>query len=300
VEHSLDGFTTLSLHSETREFSDRVPLSSLRKPMSNNHTSDYWDAIIERPGGRDHEDLWRAHLQEIYEELMDRWMAAQDGLILKTDLYDEAVSQYNVLPLCANRSKGVIGTDVSFEVAAAAKKRMLRTWTGWHNAVCTDVRRLPFRNESFDAVISNSTLDHFSKKEGILDALREIHRSMKPGGSLFITLDNPSNPVISLRNAVPYKLLKRSRLIPFYMGVTLSKPQLVRVLESCGFRVHESTAIVHSPRMLAIWTGHILNRTGNKKIKQYARGCLRTCERLGKLPTRYLTGYYVAAIATKR
>jgi SAM-dependent methyltransferase len=269
--------------------------------MSNNHTRDYWDTIIERPGGRDHEDLWRAHLQGIYEKLMDRWMAGlQEGLTLKTDLYDEAISQHNVLPLCANKEEGVIGTDVSFEVAAAAKRRMLRTWRGWHNAVCSDIRWLPFKSDSFDAVISNSTLDHFSKKESILDSLREIHRSLKPGGSLFITLDNPSNPVVFLRNAVPYRLLKGSRLIPFYMGVTLSESQLVRTLKACGFDVRESMAIVHSPRILAIWTGHILNRTGNKKIKQYLRRILGICERLEELPTRHLTGYYVGAIATKR
>jgi SAM-dependent methyltransferase len=269
--------------------------------MSGSYTSDYWDTIIERPGGRDHEDLWRAHLQRIYRELMGRWMAdSREGLNLKTDLYDEAVTQHNVLPLCGNDSKDVIGTDVSYEVAAAAKKRMLRTWDGWQNAVCTDIRRLPFKSESFDFVISNSTLDHFLRKESILEGLREICRSMKPGGSLFITLDNPSNPVILLRNAMPYRWLKLSKLIPFYMGVTLSRSQLVRVLESCGFRVHESTAIVHSPRILAIWTGHILNRTGNDKIKSYVGRFLRICERLERLPTRCLTGYYVAAIATKR
>ncbi|MBW2259093.1 MAG: class I SAM-dependent methyltransferase, partial [Deltaproteobacteria bacterium] len=220
--------------------------------MSDSYTSHYWDTIVERPGGRDHEDLWRAHLQGIYRELMDRWtVGSPDGLILKTDLYDEAVSKYNLLPLCRGKCGRVIGTDVSFEVAAAAKERMTRTWDGWHNAVCADVRRLPFMSESFDAVISNSTLDHFSHKESILASLRDIHRLLKPGGSLLITLDNPSNPVIFLRNAVPYRLLKGSRLIPFYMGVTLSESQLVRILEVCGFEVHETMAIVHSPRILA-------------------------------------------------
>lgn len=275
----------------------------MRKSISDSqsHTGGYWDTIIERPDGRDHEDLWRAHLQGIYEDLIDRWGAcSRDGLILKTDLYDEAVSQYNLLPLCADKSERVIGTDVSFEVAAAATRRMLRTWHGWQNAVCTDVRQLPFRSNSFDVIISNSTLDHFSRKESILDGLREIHRSLKPGGSLLITLDNPSNPVIFLRNAMPYRLLKSSKLIPFYMGVTLSKSRLVRVLKACGFRVRESMAIVHSPRILAIWTGHLLNRKKNVKIEEYVKRMLRMCERLEKLPTRYLTGYYVAAIATKR
>ena len=271
--------------------------------MSNNqtNTSDYWDTIIERPGGRDHEDLWRAHLRGIYEGLMDSWVGcSRDGLVLKTDLYDEAVSRHNLAPLCADKSERLVGTDVSFEVTAAAKRRMFRTWNGWQNAVCTDVRRLPFRSNSFDLIISNSTLDHFSRKKSILDGLGEIHRSLRPGGSLFITLDNPSNPVVFLRNAMPYRLLKSSKLIPFYMGVTLSKTQLVHVLKTCGFRVCESMAIVHSPRILAIWTGHLLNRKKNDKIEGYVKRVLRICERLERLPTRYLTGYYVAALATKR
>jgi len=270
--------------------------------MSDNqtNTSDYWDTIIERPGGRDHEDLWRAHLRGIYEELMERWVAGSgDGLILKTDLYDEAISQYNLLPLCADKIERVIGTDVSFEVASAAKRRMLETWNGWQNAVCTDVRRLPFKSNTFDVIISNSTLDHFAEKQGILDGLREIHRSLRPGGSLFITLDNPSNPIIFLRNAMPYRLLKSSKLIPFYMGVTLSETRLIRVLKLCGFRVYKSMAIVHSPRILAIWMGHLLNRKKNQKIEGYVKRILRICERLERFPTRYLTGYYVGAIATK-
>ena len=123
---------------------------------------------------------------------------------------------------------------------------------------------------------------------------------MKPGGTLVITLDNPSNPVVFLRNLSPYRLLRLFGLIPFYMGVTLSKPQLIRILESTGFRVHDSTAIVHSPRILAIWTGYILNKIGSERIKVYFHRVLRILERLEKFPMRYRTGYFVAVKAIKR
>ena len=64
-----------------------------------------------------------------------------------------------------------------------------------------------------------------------------------------------------MRNRLPYRLLKRLGVIPYYMGVTLSRAELVRALESIGFKVADSTVIVHSPRVLAIWAGSFLGRT---------------------------------------
>lgn len=269
--------------------------------MSDSYTRGYWDRIIKELGGTDREDLWRGHLKEVYQELMDRWMqSSPGGRALKTDLFDEAIGTDGLIPLCGQKCDSVFGTDVSFEVAVAAKRRMIKERNGWHGPICSDVRKLPFKSESFDHVISNSTLDHFAHKESIRESLRELCRLMRSGGSLLITLDNPSNPIVLFRNLAPYRLLKLLGIIPFYMGVTLSKSQLIRMLESSGFEVDESTAIVHSPRILAIWTGRILNRTGNRKVKQYVSRVLEVCERLEKLPTRYLSGYYVAALATKR
>ncbi|MBW2173253.1 MAG: class I SAM-dependent methyltransferase [Deltaproteobacteria bacterium] len=269
--------------------------------MPKNYTGEYWDTIIRKSYGGNNEDFWRGHLQEVYQELIDRWMdKSRGGLVLKTDLYDEAVSEHNLIAICRQKSERVIGTDVSFEVAVAARRRMIKERNGWHDAVCSDVRNLPFKSESFDQIVSNSTLDHFSREESIRTSLKELYRLMKPGGFLLITLDNPSNPVVCLRNLAPYRLLKLSGLIPFYMGVTLSKPQLIRVLESCNFMVRESTAIVHSPRILAIWTGRILDKIGSEWIKAYIKRFLRIFERLEKFPTRYMTGYYVAVKATRR
>lgn len=268
-------------------------------PISN--SSNYWDTIIGTSSGSNREDLWRAHLQEVYHGLMDRWIEdSNNGLALKTDLYDEAVSTYNLVPLCKQKCERIIGTDVSFGVAKAARKRLIKERNGWHNVICSDIRNQTFKSESFDLIISNSTLDHFTYKKDIIVSLKELWRIMKPGGTLIITLDNPSNPVIFLRNLLPYQLLKLFGLIPFYMGVTLSVSELIRILKSSGFDVHNCTAIVHSPRILAIWIGYVLNRIGSEKIKGYFLKLLGIFEHLEKLPMKYLTGYFVAVKAIKR
>ncbi|NTW37763.1 MAG: class I SAM-dependent methyltransferase, partial [Syntrophobacteraceae bacterium] len=130
------------------------------------------------------------------------------GLTLKTDLYDEAISSYNLMSLFGSDCEQIIGTDVSLVTALAARKRMAAEWKGGHKIVVSDARKHAFRSNVFDRVISNSTLDHFSDKKDIFQSLRELQRIMRPGGTLMITLDNPWNPIVFLRNRLPYRWLK--------------------------------------------------------------------------------------------
>jgi len=268
--------------------------------MRDSFTTDYWDTIIAESTGGGHEDLWRAHLKEVYKGLMDRWGENLcEGSTLKTDLYDEAISDHSLISLCG-RECSVIGTEGSFGVAMAAKKRVRNKCGGLRNVVCSDIRSLAFRSDSFDRILSNSTLDHFHHKKDLIAGLKELRRIMKPGGTLIISLDNPSNPIVLVRNFLPYKLLKFFGFIPFYMGVTLSGSKLTRALESIGFTIQANTAIVHSPRILAIWIGYVLDKIANKKIKVHFHRLLNTFERLEKLPLKCFSGYFVAVKAIKR
>lgn len=263
--------------------------------------TDYWDSVVTESNVVGSEDFWRAHMRELYQELQERWAEnARPERILKTDLYDEAISTHNLVSLLADRCDHFIGTDVSLEIARAAKRRLTDPSGGWDAVAVTDARNLAFRSGVFDEIISNSTLDHFSDKRDIANSLRELKRILQPGGTLLVTLDNPWNPAVFLRNRLPYGLLRFLGVIPFYMGATLSRPALVRVLESTGFRVRESTAIAHAPRIFAIRVGRILDRRGSKAMGAWFRKLLRLFERLEGLPTRYVTGHYVAVKAVKR
>lgn len=44
--------------------------------------------------------------------------------------------------------------------------------------------KLPFKNESFDGIILNQSLEHIARPE---DSIQEIHRVLKPGGKVIVT-----------------------------------------------------------------------------------------------------------------
>jgi SAM-dependent methyltransferase len=166
-------------------------------------------------------------------------------------------------------------------------------------ALGADVRHLPFADGAFDLVLSNSTLDHFPTRAEIAESLREIFRVLRPGGELLLTLDNPVNPVVALRNALPFSLLHRMALVPYYVGATLGPRGLNRALREAGFAVGRTGAMLHCPRSLAVRLSSRLERRGSAAAQERLLRLLRGFEGLERWPTRFLTGYYVAVSARK-
>ncbi len=219
--------------------------------------------------------------------LLERWLPER-GLtrLLKTDLFEEAIGE-GLYPLLQSKADRVEAIDVSEAVIAAARSRHPLL-----DARLADVRRLPYEDCAFDAVLSNSTLDHFDSLADVADALRELHRVLAPGGVLLLTLDNLANPLVALRNALPFEWLERIRLVPHYVGATCGPRGLHRLLRGAGFEVERIGAVMHVPRVAALAGAAVL--PGRPLLR-----FLLACERLGRWPTRYVTGQFVAARAVK-
>jgi cytochrome P450/SAM-dependent methyltransferase len=265
----------------------------------------YWDAATELWRHARQQALWRRHSDAVNAALVERWLPGRLGRVLKTDLWDEAVGG-GLLGALEARSSEVVGIDVSDRVVEAARGRHpgLR-------AQQADVRSLPFADASFDAVVSNSTLDHFDSSTDILAGLRALHRVLRAGGVLLLTLDNPSNPLVALSKALPRgalnrlwlrhgRLTGRVGLLPYYVGTTVDRRQLVAMLERTGFEVRQSGAIVHVPRVLASLVGAAVARTGSDAAGRRFLRVLTSFERLAGGPTRFRTGHFVAVRAVKR
>ncbi len=148
-------------------------------------------------------------------------------------------------------------------------------------------------------MVSDSTLDHFASREGILAALGELSRALRPGGRLVLTMDNPANPFVWLRNHMPLRLLMRLGLVPYFVGATGGRRWLERSLRQVGLAVVQSTAIMHCPRVVAVASASLAgNRADNRKQEAFLRR-LMAWERLESFPTRYTTGHFVAVLAAK-
>jgi SAM-dependent methyltransferase len=258
--------------------------------------SRYWDDIAGEWNGRRDGSAWRTVSDAVNRDLIERWLPpAPDGAVLKTDLFDELVGD-GLAGTLLGRFGSVTGIDVSAALVDIVRMREPRT-----AAHVADVRHLPFADAAFAAVVSNSTLDHFSTPADIAASLAELHRVLRPGGSLLVTLDNGMNPAVAVRNALPAPWREASRLVPFAVGATCRTPrELELLLERAGFEVANIGAVLHCPRVLGVLAGSAVDRRGGARARDRYRRALVACERLSRLPSRFVTGHFLAARAVKR
>lgn len=210
--------------------------------------------------------------------------------VLKTDLFDELASD-GLYPVLRLRAAEVVGIDISPSTcrAAAGRHPQLR-------AEVASVTDLPFDDASFDAALSNSTLDHLRTREEAAAALAELARVISPGGRLLITLDNPLNPLVAARNAMPGGAARRLRGVPYGAGWTCGPRALRELLRQSGFEVAQQTAVMHAPRVLV---AQLDRRRPWRRDPGRLIARLLGVERLERLPTRYLTGHFVAALGIR-
>jgi SAM-dependent methyltransferase len=254
----------------------------------------YWDAV-----GRDWvvnhpDDLWRRCSDAIHVWWLERVASDLRGKrILKTDLFDEAFGD-GLTAWFEERGNDVVACDLALTTAIGASKKQASV-----AAAVADVRRLPFAAGIFDCVFSDSTLDHFDSECDIQQSLHELGRVLRPGGTLLLTLDNPRNPFVWLRNLRP-GLWRRLGLVPYMVGATCSASRLEHLLSAAGFEVRTAGTIMHAPRVLLVpvcrWVARV---EGRRQPTSLWLSWLRRLEYLDRLPLRQLTGHFVAVVARK-
>ena len=234
--------------------------------------------------------LWRVQSDMVNRSLLERWLPTGLESVLKTDLFDECVSD-GLYPTLSLHARRVAGIDVSPAVVDAASRRH----HGLEGTV-TDVRALPFEDEGFDAVVSNSTLDHLEGIEEVATALGEIHRVTRPGGRLVLTVDNPYHPLVAARNALPAGLTRAIRPTPYPSAWTCGPDTLGDLLRRAGFQVLETTAILHFPRVIVAVAGAL---DAGLAQRRRVPAVLGRAERLERWPTRFVTGHFIATLAVR-
>ncbi len=254
----------------------------------------YWDDVSHTLQKKQPNRLWRLHSDTIDSRLLARWLPEKEtGRYLKTDMYNESLGAGISLP-------GRAGNWTSFGMDIAAEMLKASRQMGGHRSlVVTDIRTLAFAQDSFDAIFSNSTLDHFNSADQITISLSECYRILKPGGRLILTMDNPLNPILALRQALPYRLLVKMRITTFYYGRTLTPEGLRKALVDTGFKIRHIEPVLHCPRILSILASRIVDHWAMDGFKRKFLEKLSRFEKLGRLPTRYLTGYYTAVCCQK-
>lgn len=171
---------------------------------------------------------------------------ALDGLrLLKTDLWDEAKNT-RILAWAGAQGAQAYGIDISAPTLMQARAAFDGGNGGGRDLIgaVADVRDLPFRDDSFDAVYSMGTIEHFDETER---AVGEIARVLKPGGRAIVGVPNRRDPFL---RPLFVTALQAVGLYGYGYEKSYSRRALKRMLERAGLRVVAETAILFMPGWL--------------------------------------------------
>jgi SAM-dependent methyltransferase len=208
--------------------------------------------------------------------------------ILKTDLWDEAKNT-RILAWASQRGARAYGIDISEPTVVQAR-------TAFHDdglkCAVSDVRDLPFRDASFDAIYSMGTIEHFDETER---AIEEMARVLKPGGRAIIGVPNRHDPFLRPLLAT---VLQALGLYAYGYEKSYSRRTFRAMLERAGLTVVAETAILFVPgwlRMLDLachsWCRPLARVTG---------ACVWPFSFLDRhVPAVRRHGYLLATVATK-
>jgi SAM-dependent methyltransferase len=158
--------------------------------------------------------------------------------VLKTDLWDEAKNT-RILAWAAHRGARAFGIDISEPTVLQARAAFTRESP--LRAAAADVRALPFRDASFDAIYSMGTIEHFDETE---QAVQEMARVLKPGGRAIIGVPNRHDPFLRPLLAT---VLQAVGLYAYGYEKSYSRRALRHMLERAGFSVAAETSILFIP-----------------------------------------------------
>jgi SAM-dependent methyltransferase len=225
---------------------------------------DFWAGVGER-----FPDLAGAVSTTYYSDNERRLFAEHfpplEGLkILKTDLWDEAKNT-RILAWASREGACTYGIDISEPTVIQARTAFDSrpgARPGLQGAV-GDVRDLPFRDASFDAIYSMGTIEHFDETER---AVKEMARVLKPGGRAIVGVPNRYDPFLRPLLATA---LQAVGLYGYGYEKSYSRRALRQMLERAGLHVVAETAILFIPgwlRMLDLachaWCRPVATLTG--------------------------------------
>ncbi len=162
--------------------------------------------------------------------------------ILKTDLWDEAKNTH-ILVWANRQGARTFGVDISRPTITQARAAF-DSAKGVLHASVGDVRDLPFRDASFDAIYSMGTIEHFDETE---HAVEEIARVLKPGGWAIVGVPNRYDPFLRPLFAAA---LQGVGMYGYGYEKSYSRRALKDMLEGAGLAVVAETAILFIPGWL--------------------------------------------------
>ena len=139
----------------------------------------------------------------------------------------------------ANPTGKTFGLDLSPNMASRTQRRVRQLFPN-ASAHCqaVDVRNIPFRDESFDAVVCCFLLELLGTDDVRL-TIRELYRVLRPGGTLSIVLIGQNRPLFNQL----YKIC--GSLVPAFWGRQIER-QIPELLAANSLRIEKDRGVTQT------------------------------------------------------
>jgi SAM-dependent methyltransferase len=214
-------------------------------------------------------------LQKGEYRLIDEFLRKKrkGGKFLKLDLWNEVHNTHIIDQIWQNYSE-LHGIDIAPRLVARAKKNLEAKKIPLIARV-GDIRKLPYRTNSFDYIFTMGTIEHIPHP---IDAMKEIYRVLKPGGRAVIGVPNKyewfgKSIVLDLLVVLGFKKDGYEK--------SFSWSGLISDLESCGFVVIKKTGPYFMPWFVRLADWYLYQTS--KKFKYFLWLPIVICDNLSKI-----------------
>lgn len=176
--------------------------------------------------------------------IKDNFKKLKGKKLLKLDLWNEA-NNTQILTWVAKKGAEVYGIDISSYIVKKAKENFKKQNLK-HNFSVADIRKLPYKNNSFDYIYTVGTIEHVPDYN---IALNEIHRVLKKHGIAIIGVPNKYDPF--LKSLIIY-ITQYFGIFPYGYEESFSMKEFEQILINHKFKIVKKDGILFMPFVLRI------------------------------------------------
>ncbi len=190
-----------------------------------------------------YEEISKIYDDAIYTNIPEEMVEEQavlknivDFIELRDPILDLGCGTGHWTKIFSKRGYSVVGIDISPEMLEIAKKE------GLENLILSDIRQVPFKDNSFGTVTSFWTLQHMLTLNDLKSALNEMYRLVKKDGTIIIgdNVYNIDGVVLNEKHLDVDEWVGEWGLKPLQVYRRITNPQeIANISKENGFRVVE-------------------------------------------------------------
>lgn len=160
------------------------------------------------------------------------------------------------------KAKKIVALDISKKALSKAIKYTKRK----AHLINADAEDLPFKDKTFDLVLSIEVLSYTDNPE---KALKEISRVLKDNGVAIISIENKYGGILSDHSLTPSELIKAMEKGRTEKTIYFTEDEFCKILQECGFSVMFKDRIGFTSS--GIFHRFHLNRRNMEKIEKLCK-----------------------------